>query len=205
MARLTIDNVPVRIAAGCADGTEDVMRGEETQIFGALTLRPALAHGSHLVVLPGTHCKWAWIEDGAIVRIRTVLTGELYALLRGSSLLTFHSNASAVHDAEGFAAGVAEARISPGVLTKLFTARAAQLRSGRSHDWATSYLSGLLVAGEVAEMSAAYGIQACVTIVGETDLTALYGSVFDEFEIPNDTLEGEACVLSGLRLLDEIN
>ena len=42
----------------------DVMRGEETQIFGALRLSSRLANGRHILVLPGTHSKWVELEDG---------------------------------------------------------------------------------------------------------------------------------------------
>jgi len=44
----------------CANplGAPDVMRGEETQLLGALALHPALAQGRHLVCMPGTHTKW---------------------------------------------------------------------------------------------------------------------------------------------------
>ena len=55
-------------------GVPDVMRGEETQIIGAIP-----ATGAHLVVLPGTHSKWAWLEHGAIVRFSSWMTGEVYA------------------------------------------------------------------------------------------------------------------------------
>ena len=55
--------LPVRrghVVAGLTSAADppDVMRGEETQIVGALALRPALAERATLV-LPGTHSKWA--------------------------------------------------------------------------------------------------------------------------------------------------
>jgi hypothetical protein len=40
------------------DGLDDVMRGEETQLWGA-----ELAAG-RCAVLPGTHSKWAWLGEG---------------------------------------------------------------------------------------------------------------------------------------------
>src|SRR5690606_31171093 len=49
----------------------DVMRGEETQIAG-FTAR----HGDGIVCLPGTHSKWAMVENGKITRFRTAMTGE---------------------------------------------------------------------------------------------------------------------------------
>src|SRR5690606_41799070 len=84
-ARLTrVHDMPGAVAGGLRDESRqrapDVMRGEDTQIFGAMQLEPALRAGSHLFVLPGTHSKWVGIENGAIARINTALTGELFAL-----------------------------------------------------------------------------------------------------------------------------
>lgn len=89
---LTLDGLGVTIVPGLACrgawGAADVMRGEETQIFGAIEREPQLANGWHLLILPGTHSKWAVIEDGAVVRFQTFITGELFALLRDHSTLT---------------------------------------------------------------------------------------------------------------------
>jgi 2-dehydro-3-deoxygalactonokinase len=86
-----LEGVSVVIAAGYAcdrgHGLRDVMRGEETQIFGAMRVDPALASGRHELVLPGTHSKSVTVDEGVIVGFRTFLTGELFARLRGSSLL----------------------------------------------------------------------------------------------------------------------
>jgi 2-dehydro-3-deoxygalactonokinase len=65
-------------------GVPDVMRGEETQVFGALDL---LGLQDALLVLPGTHSKWVQVSAGKIAQFRTFMTGELYALLRQHSIL----------------------------------------------------------------------------------------------------------------------
>ena len=62
----------------------DVMRGEEVQIFGAMQLT-GLRDG--LFVLPGTHSKWAQVQNGRVITFRTYMTGEFYALLIPSSFL----------------------------------------------------------------------------------------------------------------------
>ena len=54
------------------------MRGEETQILGALTLDPTLRRGRRLLCLPGTHTKWVLLEDGIMCEFLTALTGELF-------------------------------------------------------------------------------------------------------------------------------
>ena len=71
--------------ARCIDpsGVPDVMRGEETQLAGAL----ARDEDHVLAVLPGTHSKWAMVERGELVRFATYMTGELYAVLLEHTLL----------------------------------------------------------------------------------------------------------------------
>src|SRR5262245_13377525 len=64
--------VPGATGSGLA-GAPDVMRGEETQIVGALEAGGA---GDGLFVLPGTHSKWVELRGGAIARFRTFLTGR---------------------------------------------------------------------------------------------------------------------------------
>ena len=88
---LQTQSLAITIAAGvcsCGPGSSvDVMRGEETQVFGAMQLDPDLGRGSHVLLLPGTHSKWILVSDGSIVRFRTAMTGELFALLREHSTL----------------------------------------------------------------------------------------------------------------------
>lgn len=82
-------------------GRADVMRGEETQIFGAIRLDPGLWEARHVAVLPGTHSKWVTLDDGHSVAFRTFLTGELYTLLQGSSVLAAGRETGAGFSEEG--------------------------------------------------------------------------------------------------------
>jgi 2-dehydro-3-deoxygalactonokinase len=60
----------VRIVPGVRyagfNGQGDVMRGEETQLFGWLAQNPQFARGRRLVCHPGTHAKWMVVEDGRL-------------------------------------------------------------------------------------------------------------------------------------------
>ena len=81
----------VRIVPGVSapgpTGASDVMRGEETQILGWAAMKPERARGRHLICHPGTHAKWALVEDGRLTRFVTAMTGELFAVLRKHSVL----------------------------------------------------------------------------------------------------------------------
>ena len=191
----------LRIAAGisCRDlsGHPDVMRGEETQVFGAMTLDPVLASGRHIVLLPGTHSKWVWLADGVIAGFRTCLTGELFALLGQSSLLA--AGASGANEDSGFAAGLARASEGAAPSVALFEARAAQLVDGRTVDWARGFVSGLLIGAEIVEMAP----QDTVLAIGDPALLARYREALAQRGVPMHCMDGEACAIAGLRLLDD--
>lgn len=205
-----LGNLQVTVAAGLrhdGDGRSDVMRGEENQIYGALSANPALSQGSHLIVLPGTHSKWVEVDDGSIVRFHTALTGELFALLRDHSIL-LRTGARADHvpaDADaGFAAGVARACESDvGLVNNVFEARTAQLLRGCSRSWATAFLSGLVIGEEIRGLSRRYAVTRGATLIGDARLSALYTTAFTQRQIATTVLDGESCALRGLQSLDE--
>ena len=87
----------------CLANPADVMRGEEVQLLGAYaagTIGP-----DALVCHPGTHNKWARLEGGRIARFTTVMTGELFNLLKGHSILA-DLLSGPVSPGEAFEAGV---------------------------------------------------------------------------------------------------
>ncbi|MFY9349380.1 MAG: 2-dehydro-3-deoxygalactonokinase [Sphingobium sp.] len=201
--------VPVTILAGLActdeEGVPDVMRGEEAQIFGALAHDPALAQGRHLLLLPGTHNKWAWVEDGRITAFRTVPTGELFALLRDRSTLGPRgAPVDPADEAAGFAEGLARATADQ-LFHSLFASRAMQLRAGRSPGWAAGYLSGLLIGGEVAQMLAHMAPTEEALLIGDARLCGLYAQALAGHAVRAAHRDGDACVLAGLGFTGEIN
>lgn len=206
-ATLTVDGLAIRIAAGCVgrqpgNGQEDVMRGEETQIFGALRLRPELAEGARAFVLPGTHSKWVTTSMGAITGLRSFMSGELFDLLQASSLFTRAGEPSDEGTHEGFAAGLAEARQGVSLAGGLFHTRVAQLREQRSRGWAAGYLSGLIIGSEVGEMAPLLP-PGGVTIIGGAQLAARYQRALDGCGVAAMALDGDDCALAGLEVLDE--
>ncbi|MBU6267628.1 MAG: 2-dehydro-3-deoxygalactonokinase [Sphingomonadales bacterium] len=198
-ARLAFDGVPLTIAAGMASA-RDVMRGEETQVFGALARSPELAQGAQVVALPGTHSKWVWLDDGCIVALRTFMTGELFALLQRSSL--FAAGSAEGEGGDGFAAGLALARETPGVLGNLFQPRIAQLRQGKPAAWARELLSGLLIGGEPGELRAAGLLPDRVSVIAAPALAARYGEALAGFGVASVAYAGDDGALAGLELLD---
>lgn len=202
--RLRVGDLEASVAAGVETenfcGAPDVMRGEETQIFGALALDQRLAAGRRLIALPGTHSKWAQVRDGLIVGFQTYLTGELFDVLcRHSSLLRVGGDLAAGE--EGFEAGL-RAGARGDLAARLFETRTAQLIDGRTAGWARAFLSGLLIGAEVAGMLSMLEPAAdSVTLIGEPALVALYLRALADRGISAHALDGDRCVLAGLREL----
>ena len=155
-----------------ADGQSDVMRGEETQLWGA-----ALPAGT-CCVLPGTHSKWAWIgENNAIVAFQTYMTGELYAVLTQHSILgrsmRFGEQRRAAFDA-GAKLGLAE---YANATHAIFSARTAGLMNRIEPEGLPGFLSGLLVGIEIGGATR-HGKPKAVTLLGEQKLCAHYEAAF---------------------------
>ncbi len=203
-ARIERGGRAVSVAAGlrCANfvGAPDVMRGEETQIFGALTLAPELARGRHILALPGTHSKWVVLVDGVVERFHTFFTGELFALLRDRSTLLRVGDGAG--DAEGgLEAGIARGHGRAGLAASLFETRAAQLLDGRSAAWSEAFLSGLLIGDEVRTALALTGAPSGVTLIGDPGLCERYTVALTQAGVAARTLDGDACALAGLQHL----
>lgn len=185
----------------------DVMRGEETQIFGAMQLDAKLTMGNHLFVMPGTHSKWVEVRDGSVMRFRTVMSGEVYALLSSHSILLKSPSAESGADSDtdaGFSAGIERCKhLVEGLLAALFETRTAQLLENRSRAWASGFLSGLLIGYEVASLKGPYSTQRGVKVVGEPGLTSLYRHAFASHGVATDLLDGAACAIAGLHRLRE--
>lgn len=204
--RLTFDGVPLALAAGlaCEDssGCPDVMRGEETQIFGAIAVAPELGAGRSILVLPGTHSKWAVLENGTITSFRTFLSGELFALLKAHSTLLALGDSGASDEEQGFAEGLARVRAREGLSAMLFSVRSLQLRAGRSSGWAAGYLSALVIGDEVETMRRLAGQMDRVCLIGASVLCARYEQALAQAGTSTARLDGEACVLKGMELLN---
>ncbi|WP_250435195.1 2-dehydro-3-deoxygalactonokinase [Caballeronia sp. ATUFL_F2_KS9A] len=130
----------------------NVMRGEETQIFGALASEPALGNaGGALIGLPGTHAKWAFVADERIERFYTFMTGETFSALRDHTILGRTMHPTATHDEQAFLRGVDTARDAghPGVLATIFSTRTLGLTGQLSAEQQSDYLSGLLIGHEL--------------------------------------------------------
>jgi 2-dehydro-3-deoxygalactonokinase len=132
------------------------MRGEETQIVGALASDAIAGAARTLVGLPGTHAKWAVVQGERIESFHTFMTGELYAALRDHTILGRTMTEPAAPDTQAFLRGVTVAKHAhrAGLLATIFSTRTLGLTGSLSSDQQPDYLSGLLIGHELAGLAA---------------------------------------------------
>lgn len=154
-----------------ADGAPDVMRGEECQVLGAIA---ALGLRDGLFVLPGTHSKWVTVSAGTITGFRTFMSGEVFAALKGHTILG-RLMSPKDGQGQGFAKGVAAGSMAgtPGdLLNRLFAVRTLGLFGEVPPPELGNYLSGLLIGAELAAGAAL--AKGGFTIVAGADLSERY-------------------------------
>lgn len=170
-------------------GVPDVMRGEETQIFGALKL---LDRSDGVFVLPGTHSKWARVTGGRITSFSTFMTGEVYALLRQHSILSRTlPEAEGELDRTAFERGVGYALQSGNLLHAAFSARTLSLFDRMPAGLLPSYLSGLVIGEELRSQELAGG-GAGLVLVGAEALTSRYRLALQVLGVPSVVVGAEA-------------
>jgi len=174
LARIEWGELTIALVPGLStqnNGMPDVMRGEETQIFGALALSGS---DTGLFLLPGTHSKWAEVRDGRIVSFRTFMTGEVFGALKDHTILGRLMSGSA-GDADAFARGVREGaslESAGALLNRVFATRTYGLMDKLAGTALSDYLSGLLIGAEVAE--ATPQTNNAVTIIASPALASRY-------------------------------
>ena len=167
----------------------DVMRGEETQLLGAV----ALGVRDGWLVLPGTHSKWVLLRDGKIERLSTFMTGELFAMLGNSGTLATIME-SGHESPAAFSAGLAEARRGEPLTHSLFGVRARVVTQAMPAADARSFVSGLLIG---IEFVAAQG-QDTVHLIASHALSARYAQAAGSFGLQAKVLDPDQVYLSAL-------
>jgi 2-dehydro-3-deoxygalactonokinase len=197
----SLPNVRCRIVPGYqytdADGNPDVMRGEETQVLGALTLSST----DGWFLLPGTHSKWVWVENGAIREFVTFMTGELFSLLsKHGTLANLMNERPSVPAA--FEAGVKAAQ-QGSFIHMAFCCRALVVTDAMPAAHAFSYLSGLLIGTELHEIRRRTARQERmqVQMIGSPALEAPYVEAMEYFQMSAAVWKPDEVYLAALRVL----
>ncbi len=176
-------------------GRADVMRGEEVQLLGAVAA--GLVDLNGLVCHPGTHNKWTSLHQGKIQSFQTVMTGELFNLLKEHSILADLLKGP-VADNPVFRDAARHAIFNELLPAELFSVRASVLLDQMKKEDAASYASGLLIGTDVRiGLEVPTGAQ--VMVMGRPELTRLYVAALEEAKRETLELDGEQCFLAGIQ------
>ena len=197
----------IRILPGIAqrDATApDVMRGEETQLLGALGLDAA---GDAIVCMPGTHSKWVTVEAGAVARFSTFMTGELFSVTAANTILS-HAVAGAddAEDVDAFKSALSAAFEAPArAANLLFQVRSRQLLFGGTPAAARETISGTLIGMELAagltgSSLAGHKPGTNITLVASGRLEGLYRLAFATLSVVVTSVDADEAVRRGLSM-----
>lgn len=178
----------------------DVMRGEEVQLLGAFAAN--LVPADALVCHPGTHNKWARLDAGRIARFTTVMTGEMFNLLKQHSILSDLLSGS-VSAGSAFASGVRRGLEDDRLTAELFKIRARVLIGEALAEDAASYGSGLLIGTDV-RTGLGQGKDAEIYVMGRPELTSLYAEALRVAGRHPREVDGEQAFLAGARRIVEL-
>ncbi len=171
------------------DGSYDVMRGEETQVFGT-----GIDDG--LICLPGTHSKWVEMAGGRMTRFASFITGELYAALSGSFVARLAEEPDAPE--AGQTEATEAARAGGGLTRALFQARTRVLAGDMSPRAVRPFLSRLLIEAEMAGASELFGHPASVHLVASDPQLSVYRSGLERRGLQVSFVDPATATLAGL-------
>ncbi len=192
----------IRILPGIAQRdaqAPDVMRGEETQLLGALGLGAA---GEALVCMPGTHSKWVRVASGTVIGFSTFMTGEVFGAVAQATILS-HALAGAddAVDVDGFKAAVAAAFKAPARAANLmFGVRSRQLLFGGTPSAARETLSGTLIGMELAAGLAGGTPAEGIRLIASGRLETLYRLAFETMSVAVEPIDADEAVRRGLSM-----
>ena len=182
------------------NGRADVMRGEEVQILGAVAA--GTVDRDALICHPGTHDKWVLVRGGRIASFRTVMTGELFNLLKEHSILADLLKGK-VEPNDAFRAGARHGWANNDLTAELFSIRARVLLGQAKAEDSASYASGILIGNDV-RIGLSEPLAAQVVVMGRPDLTHLYAIAIEEAGRTAIELDGEQSFVAGISKIAEV-
>ncbi|WP_191601996.1 2-dehydro-3-deoxygalactonokinase [Marinomonas algicola] len=199
---------PVAIVPGIQGlgihGYHDVIRGEETQLLGALDWLASQGREGEdpLCCMPGTHCKWVQIEDGGIQQFSTTLSGEIFARLNDDSSLVKGLPSSDVFHTDAFNKGVATSLTMGGFLHHLFSTRSRVVCGELTAEEGRDYLSGVVIGTDVKDiLSALQPSQKSVLLIGSHNLSERYALALAAHGLRSEFLDASDASIRGLKYM----
>ncbi len=203
-------NLQVSIVPGirCRNpiGAVDIMRGEETQLLGALSKNPNLYEGNQLVCMPGTHSKWVFMQDSVVENFTTSVSGELFSILAKHSVLARGAEPDYL-SSQAFSNGVLRSAENMHVDLNhlLFETRSRQIAGQLVKEDAQSFLSGLIIGRDIMGARRMFAdvcpASDAITFISNPKLNGLYQHACDRLNITCETLDGDHLTRAGIHVL----
>ena len=192
-------------------GKHDVLRGEETQVLGALVKNSWLRYGKKLLCLPGTHTKWIWMRDGIIEYFLTAVTGELFASLIDNTILAQPASQRAQISGDAVVHGIVESESlqQADLVHGLFQVRTRQLFGELDGAESGAFLSGLIIGSDVRcvqRMNSQLnwgGVS--VAIIGTSPMSNGYEAACGHYGMPSRVFNGNDMATAGLMEIHKRN
>ena len=175
----------------------DIMRGKETQLLGLLEHLPE----NGLICMPGNHSKWVKIGQKRLEHFSTFMTGEIFGILAGDSILKLQGDVSLeiIPSSHAFHRAFNETVENPSELTnRLFKTHSSRILGYSSPDSNAAVLSGCLLGLEFAGAQSKYGQINEVSLIASSRLGKLYESALNSRGVSVNRFDAEEAVVRGL-------
>lgn len=182
----------------------DVMRGEETQLIGLASMRKDIYTAKKILcILPGTHSKHVYINQGSIIDFHTYMTGELFNIIAHQSILkdaVFGDRALtelSMSQTDAFRCGIHNSQDS-NLLHALFNVRINHLFKLLTKEDNFYYLSGLLIGSELNELSKRANGR--IVLCSESNVNTLYKQAIQYLDMIDGTFLIDANIMDNAAL-----
>lgn len=174
--------------------SNDVMRGEETQLIGC----DINSDAEHVYIFPGTHSKHVTVKHQQATDFKTYMTGEFFHLLSTQSILSKsvieNDHAFNGDMLKSFEDGVAQS-IHTNILHNAFLVRTNHVLGNLSKEENYYYLSGLLIGTELKELA---DRAVPLTIVGSESMRKYYMVALEKLGINHfETVDADKALVNG--------
>ena len=166
--------------------TKDVIRGEETQLIGLY--QSFIKNKNVLVVIPGTHSKHIYCQNGSFIDFETYLTGELFDTITSYTILkeSVRKNDFNEKNLSSFISGLEIMKKGNRLTKVLFDIRVNNLFKTSTNDENYYFLSGLIIGDELL------GIKKekidSIIIYGAEQISKLYFTALNYLNVVNEII-----------------
>ena len=159
---------------------DDIMRGEETQVVGIA--EEYINMDKALIIIPGTHSKHIYCDEGIITNFKTFMTGEVFNSFTENTILSSSVNYIEFNDKykTSFINGVNQIKEGSSLINAAFKIRTNDLFKKMSKEDNYHFLSGLLIGEELLKLDLSDTKK--IIVYANPQLTKIYTTALKHLE-----------------------